>query len=47
DDDRVVLMFSLVGLGETLGIGLSSDLGDGGVKLSSGAGELDLQEKIK
>jgi len=44
DDDRLVLMFSLVGLGEALGIGLSSDLGEGGVKLSSGAGEIDIEE---
>ena len=44
DDDRLMLMFSLVGLGETLGIGLSSDLGEGGVKLSSGSGDIDIEE---
>jgi LPS-assembly protein len=46
DDDRVSLMFSLVGLGEKLGIGLSSDLGEGGLELSSGAGigEIDFED---
>jgi LPS-assembly protein len=44
DDDRLMLMFSLVGLGETLGIGLSSDFGENGVKLSSGAGDIDIEE---
>jgi len=37
DDKRVAIMFSLVGLGQSLGIGFSGDL-QGGVDLDSGGG---------
>ncbi|MFZ5766523.1 MAG: LPS-assembly protein LptD [Thermodesulfobacteriota bacterium] len=44
DDERVALMFSLVGLGQTLGIGVSGDLVEKGIELDTGTGGLDLNE---
>ena len=41
DDKRFVIMFSMVGLGETLGVGMSEDMA-GGHELVSGGDGLDL-----
>lgn len=41
DDKRVVIMFSLVGFGQSLGLGLSSDLDKGGFDIGSASDDLD------
>lgn len=44
DDERIAVMFSLVGLGQSLGIGFTGDLVEKAVDLDTGSGELDLDD---
>lgn len=44
DDERLAVMFSLVGLGQSLGFGFSGDL-EGGMDLDTGSGSFDFEQK--
>ncbi|MFH1215616.1 MAG: LPS assembly protein LptD [Pseudomonadota bacterium] len=44
NDERIAVMFSLVGLGQALGFGLTGDLMEKAVDLDTGSGGLDFEE---